>query len=154
MYDAEDGCCEQFGDLVDPELLSRWQKEGSKQVIHQAELLPAVVSRDLWKVRMLHRRTILFVDNDAARVSLIKGSSSNVHSDRLVWAFHDMDLSNQCRLWIARVPTHSNPADPPSRLDFRTNESTFSCTTVQAKRLHVVDGQMPWEVELVKRDVV
>jgi hypothetical protein len=154
MYDVEDSCCQQFGDVVDPALLASWRKEGSKQVIHQAELLPAVVCRDLWQSRMAHRRTFLFVDNDAARVALIRGNSTNIHSDNLVWAFHDMDLHCQSRIWVARVPTHSNPADPPSRLRFRDNEIAFSCETVQAKRLQVVAGRMPWEVELVKRDVV
>jgi hypothetical protein len=90
----------------------------------------------------------MFVDNDAARIALIKGSSTNVHSDRLVCVFHDYDIDCQSRVWIARVPSHSNPGDPPSRLDFVTNERLFGCTTVKAPRMRMEVGVQPWLVSM------
>ncbi len=138
MYDPEDKACEQFGDEVPTKVLQAWRSEGSKQVIHQAELWPAVVSRSAWASSMQHRRVMLYVDNDATRAALIRGSSANVHSARLVWMFWDF----------------CNPADTPSRLDFATNEKLFGCRTTIAPQLHVESSQMPWEVKLVHRDVL
>ncbi len=97
---------------------------------------------------MLHRRSFFFVDNEAARVSLIKGSSSNVHSDRLVWIFHDFDVECQSHVWFARVPSVSNPADAPSRLDFQENERLFRCHTIRAPRMSIGMSDLPWEATL------
>ena len=148
MWDPEDSACEQFGDHIPDEVARAWRDEGSKQIIHQTELWPAAIARHQWASRMINRRVLFFIDNDAARVAIIKGSSSNVHSDRLVWIFHGFDVELQCRLWVARVPSHSNPGDHPSRLDFVTNERAFACVTIQAQRMHVEAGELPWIARL------
>ena len=100
-------------------------------------------------LRGRHLRTFFFIDNEAARVSLIKGSSSNVHSDRLVWIFHDYDVECQSRVWIARVPSSSNPADAPSRQDFQVNEVLFRCHTIPAPSMGVGSSELPWESSLL-----
>jgi hypothetical protein len=38
MWDPEDAACEQFGDVVPDDVAMTWRQEGSKQIIHQAEL--------------------------------------------------------------------------------------------------------------------
>jgi hypothetical protein len=68
-----------------------------------------------------------------------------VHSDKLVWIFHDVDCTAQSDVWLARVPSHSNPADAPSRGDFDTNVRLFNCTTVNSPSINVAAGKHPWE---------
>ena len=85
MIDPCDGVrSRQFFVYDVPEVMvENWQKAGGKQkVIHQAELLPALMSISTWAERLRGRRIILFVDNDGARGSLIKGSSTSLPSAR------------------------------------------------------------------------
>ena len=137
------------GEDTREKIVSEWASSGSLQVIHQAEIWPAIVSRIVWKQRLHRRKVILFVDNDAARISLIKGDSGNAHSSALAWCFNDFDLEQQWRLWITRVPSSSNPGDAPSRLDFETNWKLFGCTTVPMPEIAMESGARPWEVVLV-----
>jgi hypothetical protein len=121
---------------------------GSKQVIHQAELWPALLSRFCWATRFVHRRVLLFVDNDGARASLIRGDSVNSSSRAIVWSFHNFYLVRQTKMWVARVPSPSNVADDPSRLEFRTNEILFQCLTIPMPSVSCVEGGRPWETRL------
>ena len=80
------------------------------------EIAPVAAALEQWSDRMLHRRVSFFVDNDAARASLIK-MQSDVASMRV--ALHRAEARLQecpCFPWFARVPSSSNPGDAPSRL--------------------------------------
>ena len=64
------------------------------------------------------KRVIHFIDNEAARLGLVKAYSPvlpslNIIMDTLAW-----DYRHECESWFARVPSKSNIADGPSRLDF------------------------------------
>ena len=48
-------------------------KKDQKQVIGQAEILPIVVAKTVWKEQIRDRKVIYFIDNDSARMALIKG---------------------------------------------------------------------------------
>ena len=65
--------------------------------------------------RLKDRRTIWWVDNDAARYALIKGHSPSVVMRQLVRLFYSFEALAPTFSWIERVPSTSNPADPPSR---------------------------------------
>lgn len=95
-------------------LIDMWTKH-SPHIICQIELYVLVLLRWLLKEEMKHRRCIFFVDNDAARFSTIKGSSSSDTMRGLVRAFFAFDLTHPTYSWIERVPSSSNPADSPSR---------------------------------------
>jgi hypothetical protein len=107
-----------YGCAVDPSLVRCWQSGGSQQVIGQGELLPVLLSRRLWKEEMQGRRVFAFVDNDSARDSLVAAFSPSAHSMNIIYRFLEMDLSSVSHFWFARVPSKSNIADGPSRLDF------------------------------------
>ncbi len=57
----------------------------------------------------------MFVDNEAARGALIKGSTSSAASAGLVGEFWDVVARLGAHVWVERVASHSNPADAPSR---------------------------------------
>ena len=56
-----------------------------------------------------------FVDNESARSGLIKGSSRNEDSAKIIEEFVGIDLTEHATFWFARVPSASNLADDPSR---------------------------------------
>ena len=72
----------------------------------------------MWGTRWRGRRSILFVDNDAARHALIKGYTSSLASARLVASFWEGEAALASYCWVERVPSPSNIADGPSRLCF------------------------------------
>ena len=88
-----------------------------KQIIFEAETLAAVLAFALWKERFSNRRCVIFVDNEGTKFSLLKGSSDNSTVDLLAGLFAELESSIHSFTWLARVPSKSNIADPPSRND-------------------------------------
>ena len=115
MDDVEIGV-EYFGGLVADSLVEAWKATGGKRrVIHQAEVYPATVALQLWGNRIVGRRVLLFVDNDAAKECLIRGASMSKASASLVSDFWCAAVEHDLFVWIDRVASASNTADAPSR---------------------------------------
>ena len=95
----------------------------SSQVIGQVELAPVVLALLTWKRVLRHARLLIFVDNDSARYALIRGYSPVVASANLVQEVSHVECQEGIFSWYARVPSASNPADPPSRLDFEATRA-------------------------------
>ena len=111
-------CRSYFGAVVPPRLTKLWASEGSKQLIGQIELVPVVLARRLWASQIQGRKLICFLDNEAGREGLVKGFSPAMYSRQILQAIAAEELKAQAWPWFARVSTHSNVADAPSRLDF------------------------------------
>jgi hypothetical protein len=83
----------------------------------------------MWPERFENRFNITFIDNDSARFGLINGYSPVMSSAKLINESWLEDARLSASSWFARVPTASNVADAPSRLDFeelmRIPGSTF-----------------------------
>ena len=103
-----------FGDVVPDHMLSTRRQDGSRQVICQAELLPVVIDKILWREFLLDEACIAFVDNESARAGLMRGYSPNLHNCSLISNALALELSSGTSTWYARVPSPSNPADSPS----------------------------------------
>ena len=107
---------EYFGGKVQQEVIEEWKAAGGKsKVIHQAELLPAVLAIKMWGEAVAGRRVILYVDNDTALSALVKGTSTSLPSARLTNSFWELVAKYGLFIWIDRVPSVANPADAPSR---------------------------------------
>ena len=116
MFDPEDNAYEVFGGNIGPSLMEFLSHDGSKtQVVGQAELLPCLAARRLWKERCANRPVLNFVDNEAARYALIKGTSPTMDSAVLTAAFWKEESGLGAFSWFERVPSPSNLADNPSR---------------------------------------
>jgi hypothetical protein len=110
---------EAFGGIVPSEIVGEWRRSsGKKKVIHQAELYPSVLAVEAWQDRLRGRRVLLFFDNDAARISLIKGTTTSRPSAVMVQCFWEVVAANNILIWVDRVPTICNPADGPSRSEW------------------------------------
>ena len=79
----------------------------------------------VWAEIIQYRLVVFWLDQDAARQGLTKGYSPSEHSAVLIdLAFQHLSVL-QVHPWFARVPSASNPADAPSRLDLTTVKKHF-----------------------------
>ncbi len=116
LYDPEDETLELFGAEVGDEMLDLLTGGGSKkQIVGQSELIPCHAARKIWGDRMKGRLVFLYVDNEAARYALIKGSSPTRDIAWLVNEIWATEATRESNMWIERVPSTSNCADHPSR---------------------------------------
>ena len=124
LFDPEDQTLETFGGDIGPNLLSILSNGGTKQqVVGQAELLPCHAAQVIWKDRLHNRRVVIYIDNEAARFGLIKGTSPTLDSAWIINEHWTMESLNGTTTWVERVPSASNCADGPSRgrFDILTN---------------------------------
>ena len=133
-----------------------------KQIILETETLAAVTAFALWQSFFAGRRCVLFVDNEGTKFSLLKVSSDNDIVDLLAGYFAEYELLVHAFSWLARVPSKSNIADPPSRNDtsfpFFDNALNVSTKTKEVADLLISkileDGEKGFETsQLGKRRV-
>ena len=82
----------------------------------QAEVMPVLVAAATWGRRLQDRQAIIFLDNEAARFALVKGYTPVLSAATLVGEAWLQFAVHGVAVWFCRVPTDSNPADAPSRL--------------------------------------
>ncbi|CAE7215287.1 unnamed protein product [Symbiodinium sp. CCMP2592] len=90
-------------------------EETSDHPIYEVELYAALVAVELWGPLLEDSFSVFYLDNEAAQSALIAGRSGTDHGRKLVQRFLDAEHRWRARPWFGRVPTHSNPADEPSR---------------------------------------
>ena len=103
--------------IIPDSIVSSWRsKVGQKQVIGQAELFPVLIARLTWQHRIAGKRVYYFIDNESARLALVKSYSPCLSSLKIVMNCLAWDQGHRSSHWYARVPTYSNIADGPSRM--------------------------------------
>ena len=117
-----DGRCLQHFSCVVPEVFMQKALEKSANPIYELELLPIYISLVLWGSRLRATHLVCYLDNDAARAALCKGYGSTDLARRIVACTMESECRHKLKSWFARVPTHSNISDGPSRLDCREVE--------------------------------
>ena len=107
-----------FGLRLPPEVTGEWGRSGRRQLVFEAEVLPYVLALSCWSELLCGRHVLVFIDNDAARHSWIRGGAESVHAMRMIHKGSLLEASLDVKPFFCRVPTSSNVADGPSRLDF------------------------------------
>ena len=107
-----------FGDVVPQHFVRSWTKFGKRQVIAQAEIFPVLVAKETWANELSERSVMWFLDNEAAKMSLIRNYSPVMDSFVLLQTNAALDVRSQSKNWYSRVPSRSNPSDSASRLKF------------------------------------
>eukprot|EP00438_Fugacium_kawagutii_P021792 Skav200330 [mRNA] locus=scaffold2835:14560:15474:+ [translate_table: standard] len=125
LVDPRDGTRLYFGDQVPEDFVKVWKRNGKRQVIAQAELFPVVVAKCTWKSRLSDRSVLWFLDNESARMALIRNYSPVLDNFCLLQMNAKQDVQARSRHWYSRVPSLSNPSDDASRLVF---EAYRGCT--------------------------
>ena len=110
-------------------------QEGRQTVIGELETLAAAVALRLWSRVLTSSKLLLFIDNEGARFSLIKGVSK-APAITSICSIASQVLDESCIMpWFSRVPSPSNLADLPSRdvshplllLGLRTPHDSVMC---------------------------
>ena len=106
-----------FG-LVLPRDVAEDVLRDGKKCINELESLTVALTVRLCAAILLQRHVVFYLDNEAARVTLLRMQSENAMLDAVakISAVHEAELS--CIPWYARVPSRSNIADAPSRCCF------------------------------------
>ena len=74
-----------FGYTLEADAVGQWVGELAKrQVIGQAELHPVCVAKRTWREDLRGRRLLVFIDNNAAKDSLVRAYSPLLTSARLI----------------------------------------------------------------------
>ena len=94
--------------------------------VYELELAPILIAISLWGNLFLNSQVVMYLDNDAARAGLIKMRGATDIGDIIIQETAVLEARLAFRPWFGRVPTASNVADGPSRLDCRFVESLGS----------------------------
>ncbi len=89
-----------------------------------------------------------YIDNEAARYGLIKGTSPTRDSAWLIQEFWTAETKNESNSWIQRVPSASNCADGPSRGRFQILQTTeLQVRKIQMPKSYEEDLVDQWKTE-------
>ena len=118
LFDPEDVSGECFGAKLSEATINEWKTRlNQSQVIGQAEIFPLLLARLTWGDKLRNRRVLYFIDNEAARIGLVRAYSPVLPSLTLIMACLGWDYANNSQAWFARVSSYSNIADGPSRME-------------------------------------
>ena len=101
---------------VPDKLKRRWLTVVGKQIIAQVEMFGVLCGLAALKAELSGQRVILFVDNEACRYAVVKRATPNPSMFALLQQVSLLEAECNMRVWVERVPSYSNPADLPSRL--------------------------------------
>ena len=118
IFDTRLGTDECFEIEVPRELLQEWLAS-SEQCISQIELWAFIAVRWHYRTEFANRRALAWIDNEAARMCLIKASSHSPTMAAMCQLACEIECSHPSMFWFERVPSFSNPADMPSRNQVR-----------------------------------
>ena len=126
-----------------PESLQKlWLAEAGKQIISQVEAWALLVVRFCFRHSLKSRQTVAWIDNEAARLSFVKGTSDSPTLRALARIFHLLETTYPAMIWLERVSSFSNPGDAPSRNRTHQAANDFQATTCSC-------NDQSWLVEAV-----
>ena len=85
-------------------------------MINQIELLVVLLVKYEYREILANGAVIYFIDNEAARYSLIKGVSPSETMYGICKTVSHVDAQFPAACWYERVPSQSNISDLPSRM--------------------------------------
>ena len=71
----------------------------------------------MWGNRLTLAQVCWYLDNEASRSAFIKGQGATLVAGAMLETFTGEEMRLQIKSWFARVPSLSNLADSPSRLE-------------------------------------
>jgi hypothetical protein len=132
IHDCADNSRTVAGADVPQVLVDHWLSTVGTQVITQVELYGILLARLFLDRKTLSRKVIYFLDNDAARDSLIRGFSDSNSCLSMIYRFYKCEREDPGYVWFSRVPSHSNIADAPSRGLASETAKAFGAALVEA----------------------
>ena len=84
-------------------------------VINELEALAVVVALELFKAHICQRNVVVYTDNSGVHGTFVKCWSENAVGGSLAFVAAKLEFDLQAFFYYDRVPSHSNPADAPSK---------------------------------------
>ena len=103
------------GGKVPEKLVQSWRYLTGEQIICQIELFVVLKMKVHYMACLAHRQCFVFVDNEAARATLVKGVSPSRTMFKMAHCLNLVEARYPTSTWYERVPSPSNIADLPSR---------------------------------------
>ena len=97
-----------------------WNQQ--QQYIFEAEIMPYAVSFVLWKQHLRGKCIFVFIDNEGAGSAWISGFAATKAAQHMLHLGTSAEAELSAHPYFARVPTHSNLGDAPSRGKFNVIE--------------------------------
>ena len=129
-----------FGDHIPDPFVAFWKRSGRKQVISQAEIFPVLVAKETWKQVIENRSILWFLDNDSARMALVRNYSPVLDNFCLLQLNAELDVKIPTRNWYSRVPSQNNPSDDASRLEFEAYSYAIQSQPCYAMALEALES--------------
>ena len=114
-----------FGCLAPDDVMSLLLAHSSHP-IHELEMIPILVSFQLWRNLFQGCQVVHYIDNESVRMALLRGSGETPVARMVANSIMTAEFESRTKSWYARVASHSNIADAPSRLDFDQLNSLHS----------------------------
>ena len=96
-----------FGAYLPQPLLEEFLAK-SNHPIYELEIFPHIVGK----------LVVHYLDNDAARSAFVRAHASTDLGAALIAEYVEFEYKCRFSPWFARVASHSNPSDEPSRMNF------------------------------------
>ena len=77
----------------------------SKHPIFELELLPVWIALTEWEEHLTGAQCVFYLDNEAAKASLVNGASMQSSGAEIIQAFVYSEMRMASQVWFARVPT-------------------------------------------------
>ena len=106
-----------FGEELEQTLLDKLLVD-SQHPIYELEVLPPLLAISAWSHFISGSPVVFYLDNDAARSAYIQGVGATRFARVFTKNFVGLESRFRILSWFGRVPSHSNPSDKPSRMDF------------------------------------
>eukprot|EP00438_Fugacium_kawagutii_P014263 Skav215748 [mRNA] locus=scaffold106:161897:165124:+ [translate_table: standard] len=132
-----------FSEKVPANILASWQSR-TKKIIATLELFAAVVACEVLADFVQDKRVFLFIDNEAARASLIAMYSSVLLHNVFLKKLSMVSQKRNLFMWIARVPSASNCSFKlRSEVSFCCSGSPISAMAVAERMNMSIFNQVP-----------
>ena len=109
-----------FGECVNQQIVSSPLFD-SAHPRYELETLPVLIAASIWKNHLSDALVAFYLDNEAAISAYIQGTAATQAGQHLLRQFVSFEAACHFFPWFGRVPSASNPANPPSRMCFDVN---------------------------------
>ena len=148
LYNHQGSVHSWYSQEVPPSLCQDLNPDAKRTIISELEALAVLAGLECLCGHLSSKcedRLVVFIDNEAALGSLISGKASTRVTRSIVDLVAEWEFARCPGLWFERVPSHSNPADGPSRsactgLDPLCNQRLHLDALVGRVVAHCVEG--------------
>ena len=102
----------------------------NRNIQYELEILPLLVAVKIWSTNIVGKLVVHYLDNDAARSAYVRAHASTDLGAALIAEYVEFEYKCRFSPWFARVASHSNPSDEPSRMNF---EATLAWASKQSR---------------------